>query len=202
LGELGNDVTLSAPVRLSIAVATGIAGVVAMGLGLLARFDGDRVPAADEAESKQALAGGARAELVRHLDRSPGDARSWVLLARADFEADRFADAANDYERALATGPKVALDPGIWCEYADALGMTQGGSLAGKPRELVMRALAQNPTHPKALEMAGSAAYEIGEYASAARYWRELLAQLPQASREHAELAAAIARADERAQGR
>jgi cytochrome c-type biogenesis protein CcmH len=80
--------------------------------------------------------------------------------------------------------------------------MAQGGSLAGRPRELVMRALAQTPTHPKALEMAGSAAYEAGEYVSAARYWRELLAQLPQGSREQAELAAAIARADERAQGR
>jgi cytochrome c-type biogenesis protein CcmH len=188
--------------RLSIAVAAAIAGIVAMGLGLMARFDGNRVPAADEPESNAALAGGARAELVRHLERSPGDARSWVLLARADFEADRFADAADAYERALAIGPKVALDPGIWCEYADALGMAQGGSLVGKPRELVMRALAQNPTHPKALEMAGSAAYEAGEYASAARYWRELLAQLPQDSREHAELASAIARADERAKGR
>jgi cytochrome c-type biogenesis protein CcmH len=188
--------------RLTIAAAAAIAGIVAMGLGLMARFDGNRVPAAAASGSEAAIAGGARAELVRHLERSPGDARSWVLLARTDFEADRFADAANAYERALATAPKVALDPGIWCEYADALGMSQGGSLVGKPRELVMRALAQNPKHPKALEMAGSAAYEAGEYASAVRYWRELLEQLSQGSRERAELGAAIARADERAQGR
>ena len=48
--------------------------------------------------------------------------------------------------------------------------------------------------------MAGSAAFEAGEYASAVGYWRELLAQLPPGSREHAELATAIRRADERAQ--
>ena len=193
--------TLSDPMRLPIAVAAAIAGIVAMGLGLVARFDGNRVPAADETGSNAARAGDARAELVRHLEQTPGDARSWVLLARTDFEADRFADAADAYKRALATGRKVALDPGIWCEYADALGMSQGGSLAGKPRELVMRALAQDPKHPKALEMAGSATYEAGEYASAVGYWRELLLQLPQDSSEHAELAAAIARAAERAQG-
>jgi cytochrome c-type biogenesis protein CcmH len=123
-----------------------------------------------------------------------------VLLARMDFDADRFADAANAYERALASGHKITRDPAIWCEYADALGMAQGGSLAGKPRELVMRALARNPAHPRALEMAGSAAFEAGEYAAAARYWRELLAQLPQGSREQTELETAIRRADERAQ--
>ena len=191
--------TLSAPLRHSIVIAAAIVGIVLMGIGLVARFNGDLTAAPDD--PAPTLTGGARAELVRHLERSPRDGRSWVLLARMDFEADRFADAATAYERALAAGSKVALDPAIWCEYADALGMTQGGSLAGKPRELVMRALAENPKHPKALEMAGSAAYEAGEYASAVRYWRELLLQLPQASREHAELAAAIARADERARG-
>jgi cytochrome c-type biogenesis protein CcmH/NrfG len=45
--------------------------------------------------------------------------------------------------------------------------------------------------------MAGGAAFEARDYESAARYWRELLAQIPNATRERGELAAAIARADE-----
>jgi cytochrome c-type biogenesis protein CcmH len=113
-----------------------------------------------------------------------------------DFEADRFADAAASYEKALATTPKVAADPGVWCEYADALGMAQGGALAGRPRELVMRALTLDPAHPKALEMAGSAAFEQQDFAAAAQYWQQLLAQLPASSLRHRELAAAIARAE------
>jgi len=134
--------------------------------------------------------------LVRHLGRNAGDGRSWVLLARMDFEADRYDDAAASYQRALAASPKVAADAGIWCEYADALGMAQGGTLAGRPRELIGRALTVNPAHPKALEMAGSAAYEQRDFASAARHWRQLLAQLPEHSAPHKELANAIARAE------
>lgn len=141
-----------------------------------------------------------RDELVRHLARNPGDGRGWVLLARADFDADRFDDATAAYRKALAASPKIAADPDVWCEYADALGMTQGGTLAGTPRELVMRALARNPAHPKALEMAGSAAYEQREFESAAMYWRQLLPQLPEGSPQQRELAAAIARAERQTQ--
>lgn len=137
-----------------------------------------------------------RDELVRHLERNPGDGRGWVLLARMEFESDRFAQAAAAYASAIASNLKVAADPAVWCEYADAVGMAQGGKLAGKPRELVLRALALNPLHPAALEMAGGAAFEAQEYAAAAQYWRELLAQLPAQARARIELEAAIARAD------
>jgi cytochrome c-type biogenesis protein CcmH len=137
-----------------------------------------------------------RDELVRHLAGNPRDGRGWALLARMDFEADRFSVAAASYEKALAASPKIAADAGIWCEYADALGMAQGGALAGRPRELVMRALTLDPAHPKALEMAGSAAYEQRDFAAAAQYWQQLLAQLPASSLRHRELAAAIARAE------
>jgi cytochrome c-type biogenesis protein CcmH len=137
-----------------------------------------------------------RDELLRHLARNARDGRGWVLLARMDLEAERFAAAAASYERALATSTRIAADAGVWSEYADALGMLQGGVLAGRPRELVMRALALDPAHPKALEMAGSAAYEQQDFAGAVQHWRQLLAQLPAASVRHLELAAAIARAE------
>jgi cytochrome c-type biogenesis protein CcmH len=173
-------------------------GLLVMGLGFLVFF-WDRSPPA--AANVGADAGAARAGLVRRLEHSPNDGRAWVLLARVDFAADRFSDAAAEYERALNAGTKVAGDPGIWCEYADALGMAQGGSLAGRPREVVMQVLTRNPAHPKALEMAGSAAYEAHEYAAAAQFWRQLLPQLagdPEAQRA---LAVAIARAEQMTDG-
>jgi cytochrome c-type biogenesis protein CcmH len=134
--------------------------------------------------------------LVRHLARNARDGRAWVLLARIDFAADRFSEAADAYAKALAAAPKVAADPGIWCEYADALGMAQGGRLEGKPRELIERALALDPAHPRALEMAGSAAYEQQDYEGALRNWRALLAKLPADSRERRELISAIERVE------
>lgn len=140
----------------------------------------------------------ARADLMAHLAQNPRDARGWVLLARLDAAQDRFADAAAAYERALAN-PKAATDTTLWCEYADVLAQSQGGRLAGRPREIVGQALARDPTHRQALEMAGSAALESGEHAVAASYWRMLLVQLPESSSERRELAAALARVELRA---
>jgi len=135
-------------------------------------------------------------ELRAHLEKRPGNARSWVIFARMQAELDRFPEAAHAYENGLARSSKVAADPAVWCEYADALGMAQGGRLAGKPRELVERALALNPNYPKALEMAGSSDYEQGDYRAALRFWRPLLAAQQPGSQAYAELAAAIARTE------
>jgi cytochrome c-type biogenesis protein CcmH len=181
----------------AVAVALPVLAFVLYALfGDPAVFDGDHgatsfasaVPGALPAE---------RDALVRHLSRQPRDGRGWVMLARIDFAADRFAEAARAYGKAIAASPRVASDAGVWCEYADALGMAQGGTLAGEPRELVLRALALDAAHPKALEMAGSAAYEQHDYAAALRYWRQLFAQLPERSPAQRELAAAIARAEQ-----
>ena len=124
----------------------------------------------------------------------PQDGRGWVLEARAHMDANRFVEAARAYENGLAASRKVAGDPLVWCELADALGMAQGGKLEGRPTELVHKALAIGPTHPRALEMAGSAAYEAGNYQRAILYWEQLLTQLPPGGGAHAELSAAIAR--------
>ena len=135
-------------------------------------------------------------QLQSHLSRQPRDGRGWVLLARAQADRNEFKAAADAYQKALTVSEKVAKDPGVLCEYADALGMTQGGSLAGRPAELIAKALSINPAHPAALEMAGSVAYEEGRYADAARYWNALLADLTPGSERHRELSAAVARAE------
>jgi cytochrome c-type biogenesis protein CcmH/NrfG len=145
---------------------------------------------------EEPLAFDAGSPLQRHVAKHPRDARAMVLLARSEIEADRFAEAAMLYERALAASRKVAADPGVWCEYADALGMAQGGALAGKPLAAIERALAMDGAHPKALEMAGSAAYEQKDYAGAVRHWRRLLAAMPGNAPGRDELSAAIARAE------
>ena len=138
-------------------------------------------------------------QLQRHLARQPRDGRGWVLLARAWSDRSQFQAAADAYQKALTVSEKVAKDPGVLCEYADVLGMAQGGRLAGKPAELIAQALSINPKHPVALEMAGSAAYGEGRYAEAVRYWKELLAGLTPGSERHAELSAAIERAERKA---
>ena len=204
LAETGDEPPAAGRPRATPGAAIGIGiALPALAFGLYAWF-GDPgalpqpsastppfdVAAADDAEAL-------RAKLTAHLVRLPGDGRAWVLLARLDFEAERFPEAAAAYAKALSVSAKVARDAGVWCEYADALGMTQGGSLAGKPRELIAHALTLDAAHPKALEMAGSAALEQNDPGAAAGYWRQLLAQLPAGSQERRELAAAVARAEQ-----
>jgi cytochrome c-type biogenesis protein CcmH len=154
--------------------------------------------AADSKQSEDQLL----SRLEAHLVGAPEDARAWVMLARLRMQRDQFEPAAIAYQRAIEVSAKVARDPMIWCEYADALGMAQGGRLAGKPREMIDKALALDAAHPRALEMAGSSAYEAGDFRDAARYWQQLLAQMPEQTAEHAQLAAAITRAEQRAKFR
>lgn len=140
-----------------------------------------------------------RAMLERIVTANPRNGRAWMLLAYAELEARRWAEAARAIEQATSVSRTVAADPAAWCEWADALGMLQQGSLIGRPTELIERALALSATHPKALEMAGSAAYERRDYRRAADYWGKLLPQLRAGTQAHAELSAAIARAEKRA---
>lgn len=184
--------------RSIVRIALGVAALgLAIGAGVLAW----RIPGPD-AGTESASLPITREALTAHLARAPRDGRAWVLLARIEFEDDRFRDAAAAFERALDASRKVALDAGIWCEYADALAMAQGGSLEGRPRELIERALALNAAHPRALEMAGSAAYARGDFAAAARHWKQLLVQFAEGTPAHGELAAAVARAERKAAGR
>jgi cytochrome c-type biogenesis protein CcmH len=137
-----------------------------------------------------------RSQLQAHLASSPRDGRAWVTLARLEMNADRFNAAAEAYAKALAASAKIARDPGVLCEYADALGMAQGGRLDGPPTPWIERALAIDPSHPKALEMAGSLAYERRDFRTAVRHWRALLDQIETGSPAHAELSTAIQRAE------
>lgn len=165
---------------------------------LLRSEDVTALAAADAAEDADDV-GRLVARLEAHVAAEPGDARAWVTLGRVRMQRDQFEPAAAAYRHALDASPKVARDPLVWCEYADALGMAQGGRLAGRPRELIEKALALDGAHPRALEMAGSAAYEVGDFRTAVRFWRQLLVQLPAESGEHGQLLAAIARAEQRA---
>jgi len=147
----------------------------------------------------EAATGHALAELQQHLERHPDDARAWVIKSRLDMRAQRFDLAAAGFERALKDGSKTAGDARVWVEYAEARGMQQGGTLAGLPRQLVDKALSLNPELAQALDLAGSAAWEAGEFGLAVIHWKRLLAQIPEGDPRHVQLSTAIQRAEQRA---
>ncbi len=72
--------------------------------------------------------------LESHLKRQPRDARGWVLLGRAQAEAERFEAATRAFEQAIAVSPdKVAKDPSVLCEYADVSRCSRAAVSAGDP---------------------------------------------------------------------
>jgi cytochrome c-type biogenesis protein CcmH len=182
----------------------GSAGALVLSVAGLALFRGGAVPhhPSDGPEQSQASTNAATqayANLEQQVRRRPRDARAWVLKARADMAAGRHELAAQGYAEAVKVGPKVANDATVWVEYAEARGMTQGGALTGQPLALLERALALNPTHPQALDLAGSAAWETQDYKTAIHYWQRLQQQLPSGDPRQSALQAAVESAQRRA---
>jgi len=116
------------------------------------------------------------AKLAAHVEKNPGDAQGWTLLARSYYVMRRYPEAVRAYERAAAL---VQRDADLLADYADALAVTQGRSLQGKPLELVQRALEIDPEHWKALALAGTAAFERKDYGRAIAYWERLKRVVP-----------------------
>jgi cytochrome c-type biogenesis protein CcmH len=57
--------------------------------------------------------------------------------------------------------------------------MANGRQLQGKSLELVNKALKVDPENLKALELAGSAAFQAKDYKRAIEYWQRLLNKVP-----------------------
>ena len=116
------------------------------------------------------------AKLADRLKSNPNDAQGWTMLARSYSSMEKYSDAANAYAKATELNPK---DADLWAEYAFVTGMSGGQSLEGKPMELINRALKVDPENAKALQLAGSAAFQAKDYNKAIDYWQRVLKKVP-----------------------
>lgn len=131
-------------------------------------------------------------KLVAKLKDNPDDPKGWVMLARSYKVLERLPEAVQAYERAVALNGK---DAALLADYAETLSQMNGGSLKGKPAELIARALKINPEDPQTLFMAGLAAVEHKDFASAARHWTGLLGKLEPGSEDYAMVEEYVAKA-------
>lgn len=115
-------------------------------------------------------------KLAKKLESNPNDAQGWIMLARSYSSLEKFSEAANAYAKATELTPK---DADLWAEYAFATAMAGGKSLEGKPKELINHALQIDPENAKALQLAGSAAFEAKDYKKAIDYWQRVLKKVP-----------------------
>ena len=136
------------------------------------------------------------ASLEAKLKKNPDDAAGWYMLARSYSVTRQFDQAARAYAKLRTLLPE---DARLLADYADVLAMAQGGNLQGKPLELINQALKLNENDEKALNLAGSAAYESRNFAQAAYYWRRLLKLLPPDSDPYRGISAAVEEAEKSA---
>jgi cytochrome c-type biogenesis protein CcmH len=137
------------------------------------------------------------ATLVADLKKNPGKPETWVEVARVFRDVNRFAEAAQAYQRA---GDYVRRDPDLLVEHADVLAASANDVLDGPPMALVTQALALNPKHPMALMMNATQAYRQGRFDAAITDWKVLLTALPVGSTEAANVQSNIDQATREAQ--
>jgi cytochrome c-type biogenesis protein CcmH len=129
--------------------------------------------------------------LAKKLQANPDDGEGWAMLGRSYRVLGRFDASAMAYAEAAKRLPPNAV---VYTEWAEAVAQAQGKTLTGQPTELLDRALAVDPNYQKALALAGSAALERNDMATAAALWKRLRATLPADSPNLAEVDEALAR--------
>jgi len=116
------------------------------------------------------------AKLAARLEQNPSDVQGWIMLGRSYVNLEKYKEASSAYAKASAL---KSDDADLLGDYAFALGMANGQRLSGQPLELINKALKLDPENPKALELAGSAAFEAKNYSQAITYWQKLLERTP-----------------------
>jgi len=186
LDEVGDGTVAAAPVaqrastRLTavlIAVAIPLAaGLLYWRLGEPQGIGAPKRAAAEASSITQAHFEAMTAQLAQRMAANPGDPVGWLMLGKAYLALERIPEAVNALKEANQRRPN---EPEIMVEYAEALALAHGRSFAGEPARLLQQALKINPDQPKALTLAGTAAFEAQDYKAAIEHWERLQKQVP-----------------------
>ncbi|HEV7578426.1 MAG TPA: hypothetical protein VGO85_20525 [Caldimonas sp.] len=183
------------PLYLAVAVAMAAATAVAFHLWASRNVDGSPAwvgaaptaqppsPAASatsEGKPLRALSEEQLQRMIQEADertrKAPGDAAAWAMLAHSYDMLGKFAESSKAYATLARLLPN---DAQVLADYADALAVANGRTLAGEPAELVTKALRIDPKNVKALALSGTAAYERADYPQAIDFWERALAAGP-----------------------
>lgn len=107
---------------------------------------------------------------------NPDDGEAWAMLAKTYTVMERWQEALQAYEKAARLLPQ---DASVLSGQAEAIAILNNRVLAGKPMELVTKALELDPNDIKGLELSGIHAYQEKNFAQAAFFFKRLHQQLP-----------------------
>ena len=115
-------------------------------------------------------------KLAEKLKANPSDLSGWVMLAKSYSSMERFGEAAGAYAKATELNPN---DADLWAEYAFVTAMAGNRKIDGRAMELVNRALIVDPQNAKALQLAGTSAFDAKDYKKAIEIWQRVLSRVP-----------------------
>lgn len=114
------------------------------------------------------------AALAKKLEENPNDVAGWIMLGRSYSSLNKFSEASAAYKKATAL---KSDDADLLADYGFVLAMANEKRLSGEPAEIINRALKIDPENPKALELAGAAAFEAKDFQLAIKHWQKLLSK-------------------------
>jgi cytochrome c-type biogenesis protein CcmH len=134
--------------------------------------------------------------LAEKMKANPDDAQGWLMLGRSYKVLEDYPKAvdafANAY-RLLGDQAEVML------LYADTIAYANGKNLAGKPTDLIFKALALEPDNMTALWLGGMAKAQQGDTVTAIKLWKKLDALLPPGSDAQQEIRGLLAKIESEA---
>ncbi|HSI53838.1 MAG TPA: c-type cytochrome biogenesis protein CcmI [Ramlibacter sp.] len=178
---------LHAPRRTMAAIAL-LVPLAAFGLYFLIGSPAGMNPAAVATPTQQDVENMV-AGLAARLEKDPSNLKGWAMLARSYKVLGKPVEAERAYERA---GAFIDTDAQLLADYADVAAANAGGNFAGKPAQLVAKALQVDPQNAMALWLSGTVAMNAGQFAKAAATWEGLLGLLAPGSEDARMLQSAI----------
>ena len=180
-----------------VAVLPIVAGVLYVLVGNPAAVNAPAAPPTSAAAAPHGSGDVTDPQIVAMIDRlaekmkaNPDDPKGWVLLGRSYLKMGRYDDALAAFAEASKRMPENA---GLLADQAEAIAMAQGRKLAGRPAELLKRALELDPDDPKTVAMSGAVAAERGDADTAIKLYQRLKALVPPNSEESQQIDGVIA---------
>ncbi len=113
--------------------------------------------------------------LAQKLEKEPDNLQGWAMLARSYKMMGRNMEAEMAFVRA---GSYLDNDAQLLAIYADLAATNANGNFAGKPAQLIEKALKVDPENAMALWLSGTAAFRNNQFDIAIRTWERLIKQV------------------------
>jgi cytochrome c-type biogenesis protein CcmH len=119
--------------------------------------------------------------LAERLKKNPDDAKGWIMLGRSYTQMEQFPKASEAFANAYRlSGDQVD----VMLQYAEVLALANNKNMAGKPSELITKALELEPENMNALWLGGMMKAQQKDREGAVALWQKLKSLLPPAAVE------------------